>query len=52
MLLLIFAIVIELCKNKKTALINRTVFIKVCDILLEHVSCRKLEYRVFKVSFF
>lgn len=23
---------IELCKNKKTVLINRTVFIKVCDI--------------------
>lgn len=27
------------CKNKKTAPINRAVFIKVCDIILEHESC-------------
>ncbi len=38
------AIEIEFCKNKKTALINRAVFVKVCEIFLEHESCRKLEY--------
>lgn len=34
-ILIDFAIGIELCKNKKTVLINRTVFIKVCDIIFK-----------------